>query len=83
MPTYNFKNKETGEITERIMKMSELDSYKETNPELEIYIESAMVVRSLSIGGGLLKGKNSNFKEVLSNIHKRTPGSCLDKTTDI
>ena len=83
MPTYNFKNKETGEISERIMKMSELDSYKETNPELEQYIESPMVVRSLNIGEGLLKGKNNGFKEVLQRIHERTPGSCLNRTTDI
>jgi hypothetical protein len=83
MPTYNFKNKKTGEISERIMKMSELDSYKEINPELEQYIESPMVVRSLNIGEGLLKGKNSGFKEVLQRIHERTPGSCLNRSTDI
>jgi len=83
MPTYNFKNKETGEISERIMKMSELDTYKESNPDLEQYIESSMVVRSINMGEGLLKGNNSNFKEVLSRIHARTPGSCLDKTTSI
>lgn len=83
MPTYSFKHKETGDITIRVMKMSELDTYKESNPDLEIYIDSPMVVRSINIGQGLLKGKNSDFKEILSNIHQRTPGSCLDRTTDI
>ena len=33
MPTYDFKNKETGEVTERIMKMSELDDFKKNNPQ--------------------------------------------------
>jgi hypothetical protein len=83
MPTYNFKDKETGDITIRIMKMSELDAYKEANPNLETYIDSPMVTRSINMGEGLLKGKNAGFKEVLQNIDRRTPGSCLKYTTDI
>jgi hypothetical protein len=82
MPTYSFKHKETGDITIRIMKMSELDEYKASNPELETYIESSMVVKSLNIKG-ILSGNNTGFKEVLQRIHERTPGSCLDRSTNI
>ena len=35
MPTYDFMNKETGEITEHVMRISELDAFKEANPHLE------------------------------------------------
>ena len=37
MPTYVFQNTETGEIFEKVMKMSELDQYKLDNPTHERY----------------------------------------------
>lgn len=40
MPTYQFKHKETDEISEVFMKISELDSYKAEHPELEMFIGS-------------------------------------------
>jgi len=83
MPTYNFKNKETGEETEIVMKMSELTEFKESNPMLELVISGGALCRSINIGNGMLKGKNAGFSDVLKRIHQRTPGSCLDKTTVI
>ena len=83
MPTYTFKNKETGEVTERIMKMSEFDSFRLDNPFLETVISGGSLCDTLRLGEGLLKGKNAAFSEVLKKIHQRTPGSCLDRTTSI
>ena len=37
MPTYEFRDKETGEITEERMSFTVLDKYKEYNPHLEQY----------------------------------------------
>ena len=37
MPTYDWKNKETGEIITNMMKIADLDKYKEDHPELERY----------------------------------------------
>jgi predicted nucleic acid-binding Zn ribbon protein len=34
MPTYIFKNTETEEIFEQQMRISELDQFKENNPQL-------------------------------------------------
>lgn len=81
MPTYNFKNKETGEETEVVMKMSVLTEFKESNPMLELVISGGALCRSINIGNGI--NKDGGFKEVLQNIHRRTPGSVLDKTTVI
>jgi predicted nucleic acid-binding Zn ribbon protein len=81
MPTYSFKHKETGEETEVVIKMSELMEYKENNPLLELVISGGALCRSINIGNGI--NKDGGFKEVLQNIHRRTPGSCLDKTTVI
>lgn len=83
MPTYTFKNKETDEVTERIMKMSEFDSFRLDNPFLETVISGGSLCDTLRLGDGLLKGKNAGFKEVLQKIDQRTAGSCLKYTTDI
>ena len=34
MPTYIFKNKKTNEVFEQQMRISELDEFKKTNPDL-------------------------------------------------
>tara|TARA_B110000503_G_C7163142_1_gene420603 strand:- start:2407 stop:2652 length:246 start_codon:yes stop_codon:yes gene_type:complete len=81
MPTYSFKDKETGDLTIRVMKMTELDDYKKNNPNLDMVISGGAVCRSVNIGNGI--NKDGGFKEVLQNIHNRTPGSVLDKTTII
>lgn len=38
MPIYSFRNKETGEETEVILRIAELDQYKEDNPHLQQFI---------------------------------------------
>ena len=40
MPTYQFRDKETGEISEVRMSFTLLDKYKEDNPHLEQYHDS-------------------------------------------
>jgi len=39
MPVYKFKEKESGEITEVSLRISELDQYKEDNPNLQQVID--------------------------------------------
>ena len=41
MPIYNFRNKETGEETTELMKISELDQFKADNPHLEQFLTGA------------------------------------------
>ena len=77
MPTYDFRNKETGEVTEHIMRMSELDIFKEANPHLEQTITRAPAFA----GDHITIKKDTGFKEVLQRIHSLTPGSQLDKTS--
>ena len=35
MPTYTFKNKDTGEVFDKIMKIAEKPEYLENNPHIE------------------------------------------------
>lgn len=74
MPTYNFENTETGEITQEIMKISERDTYLENNPNLKpIMLAAPGTVKAT---GDRTKAPNG-FKEVLSKISESNPTSAL------
>ena len=68
MPTYNFRNKETGEETELLMKISELDQYKKENPHLEQFLKGApMLARE---GRDAIAKTPDGFTDVLKSIKK-------------
>ena len=76
MPMYQFRNKETGEIIERTMKISDLDQWKEDNPEYETYIAGAP-----TIGDSVRLGRqkpDQGFREVLSKIKQAHPRGTID-----
>lgn len=75
MPTYDFRNKETGEVFERIMKIAEKEQYLLENPNIEQTIVSAPAFT----GDHVVLKKDSGFKEVLQKIHEKTPGSQLNR----
>jgi hypothetical protein len=79
MPTYVFRNKETGEQFEKIMKISELDSFREENPQLETVIQAVAFGDPTKLT--TTRKFDSGFKEVLQRIHEKTPGSQLDKSS--
>lgn len=79
MPTYVFRNKETGEQFEKILKISELDSFRAENPQLETVIQAVAFGDPTKLS--TTRKFDSGFKEVLQKIHERTPGSELNKTS--
>jgi hypothetical protein len=79
MPTYVFRNKETGEQFDKILKMSELDSFRAENPELETVIQAVAFGDPTKMS--TTRKFDSGFKEVLQKIHERSPGSELNKTS--
>ena len=79
MPTYVFRNKETGEQFEQIMKISELDSFRTENPQLETVIQAVAFGDPTKLSSS--RKFDSGFKEVLQKIHERSPGSELNKTS--
>jgi|TARA_B100001250_G_scaffold414627_1_gene454923 predicted nucleic acid-binding Zn ribbon protein len=45
MPTYEFKNKKTGEIEEYLLSFSQVDDFKKDNPHLErIWTDTPSVI---------------------------------------
>ena len=79
MPTYVFRNKETGEQFEQVMRMSELDPFRADNPHLETVIQAVAFGDPTKLSSS--RKFDSGFKEVLQKIHERSPGSELNKTS--
>jgi hypothetical protein len=78
MPTYVFRNKETGEQFEKLMKISELDTFRVDNPQLETIIQSPMICDPVRVGA---RKMDTGFKEVLQKINERNPHNDLSKTS--
>jgi hypothetical protein len=74
MPSYDFKNKDTGEVFGRFMKIAEKEQYLIDNPQLE----QALLSAPAFTGDHIVLKKDTGFKEVLQKIHEKTPGSNLN-----
>lgn len=77
MPTYEFRNKDTGEIIEKFMSMSAREQFLADNPHLE----QTMTQAPAFAGDHIIVKKDNGFKEVLQKIHEKTAGSKLDKVS--
>lgn len=82
MPTYDFRNKETGEVLENVRFNSwrDKDEYLKDNPHLEQMFNYAPNVNADPIGSNQHR---KAFREVLNKIHRNVPGSTLNKTTEL
>lgn len=65
MPTYHFKDTETGEEFEVSMKISELDEYRAANPTHQTVIKAAAVTYRTSSDK-----PDNGFRDVLKEIKK-------------
>ena len=74
MPTYAFRNKDTGEVHEQFLSFAERQQYLNQNPNLEVTITQAPAF----VGDHVVIKKDTGFKEVLQKIHEKTPGSVLN-----
>lgn len=79
MATYTFRNKETNEVFDHSMRMSEYDSYMESNPNIERYYERNAALNIVSGVGGIKT--DNGFKEVLSKVAEAHPNSQLADRT--
>lgn len=73
MPIYEFLNKETQEIEEHIMKISELDQFKIDNPNLERYITGMNIGDSVRLG--ITKPPADFQKGVIERMKHSIPGN--------
>lgn len=77
MPTYNFRDTSTGDVIEKFMSISAREDFLKENPQYETMITGApMIVDPVRCG---VRKRDTGFKDVLQQIHERTPGSDLKK----
>ena len=74
MPTYNFKNTDTGEEFEEIMSMSEREKFLEQNSHIKQL--PSLVAMSYTGTGDRIKN-DGGWKDNLSRIAEAHPGSPL------
>ena len=74
MPTYNFKNTDTGEEFEEIMSMSEREKFLEQNPHIKQL--PSLFAMSYTGTGDRIKN-DGGWKDNLSRIAEAHPGSPL------
>ena len=79
MPTYSFRDKNTGEVFDKAMRMAEREEFLTQNPNLESIITGAPAFTGDHISA--IKKHDTGFKEVLQRIHEKTPGSQLNKSS--
>lgn len=65
MPTYTFRNKDTGEVYDKLMSWDNRVKYLEENPNLETLIGAPVLGDSVRLG---IRRTDDGFKEVLSKI---------------
>ena len=76
MPTYTFRNNETGEEFDDFMSMSSLDEYLKTNPHLTTVISGAPALVS---GRGMGK-PDKGFRDLLKDM-KKTHSKGIGRST--
>jgi len=74
MPTYNFKNNETGEEFEEFFHIADREEYLKNNPHIQQL--PSLFAMSYSGTGDLVKN-DSGWKEHMSRIAEANPGSSV------
>ena len=71
MPTYEFKNKDTGEVFEKIMSYDSKVKYLEENPNIQSYYSTMNIDHDG--GKSVLSRAGSGWKEVQDRIKSGMP----------
>ena len=72
MPTYTFEDKETGEVFDKLMKISEKEQYLKDNPNLKPVLTAPNFV-----GDHIVKRMDGGMKETLQKIADKNPNTPL------
>ena len=72
MPTYTFKNKDTGEVFDKVMKIAEKEPYLKDNPNI-----SPVLTVPNFVGDHIVKKMDGGMKETLQKIADKNPNTPL------
>ena len=74
MPTYRFRDKDTGTEFDKFLSISAREDFLKSNPNYEQVIQGTMLGDSVRLGVRTVDG---GFREVLSRINSANPRSNL------
>lgn len=74
MPTYLFKDKETGDVWEEFMSYTQRQAYLEENPDIEPVITAPAIVSGIA---GITHKNDSGFNDMMSRVAAANPTSPL------
>jgi len=75
MPLYEYRNKNTGEIITKMVKIADREQFLKDNPELESIISAPTIATEI---GGTLKKAGDGWKEVQNRIKSGLPPRLKD-----
>jgi hypothetical protein len=83
MPLYDIRNTKTGEIKEVMKSIAKMQDYLKENPDFVIHIgQSPNLCDPTRLTATTSCKPDGSFKDLVSHIHRKTPGSVLDKTSN-
>ena len=73
MPTYDFKNSDTGEVTELVMSISKMEQFCKDNPNMKQVISTPKHSIITGKDGSVLTKAGDGWKEVQDRIKSGMP----------
>lgn len=74
MPTYDFKNEETGETVTHYLSFKEREEFLENNPQYKQVLAAPAFGDSVRLG---IRRHDDNFNDVLKNVKSHHRGSTI------
>ena len=75
MPIYQYKNEETGEVSDKFMSISDMEQFEIDNPHMKKMIQPVAFGDSARLG---VRKTDDNFNDLLKTIKKGSPGSDIN-----
>lgn len=82
MPIYEFIDNTTGEQFEKFMSIASRDEFLESNPNISQLLDAPLISMESQRFMGVKK-IDQGWRDTLSKIHKKTPGSELNNLSTI
>lgn len=74
MPIYQYKNEETGEVSDKFMSIADMEQFDLDNPHMKKIIQAVAFGDSARLG---IRKTDDNFNSLLKHIKKENAGSTI------